>query len=103
MTSVEKGARIGAVMSMDDQRVLLLGYGVYEGLGQPPPGRIASDAPNPKMTLDNGDIVWGFECWWGSEEQMKKQIEHYKAKGAVVENVLITSYRPAQAGGNTIN
>lgn len=22
------------------------------------------DARNPKIELDNGDIIWGCECWW---------------------------------------
>ena len=29
---------------------------------------------NPRMTLDNGDTVWGNECWWGPEEAMKGRI-----------------------------
>lgn len=19
---------------------------------------------NPKITLDNGNVIWGYECWW---------------------------------------
>jgi hypothetical protein len=20
--------------------------------------------PNPKITLDDGSVLWGYECWW---------------------------------------
>lgn len=26
-------------------------------------------ARNPKIELDNGDVVWGYQCWWGPEER----------------------------------
>lgn len=28
---------------------------------------------NPCIKLDTGKLVWGFECWWGTIEQMKKK------------------------------
>lgn len=30
---------------------------------------------NPRIKLDNGDVVWGAQCWWGPEEQVKNAIE----------------------------
>ncbi len=30
---------------------------------------------NPTIKLDSGEIVYGCECWWGSEEKMKKMTE----------------------------
>ena len=32
---------------------------------------------NPKLVLDNGDIVWGCECWWGSEKAVEASIARY--------------------------
>lgn len=29
---------------------------------------------NPRIRLDNGDVVWGCQCWWGDEEQTKRHI-----------------------------
>ncbi len=29
---------------------------------------------NPCIKLDNGKYVWGFQCWWGSIEQVKKNL-----------------------------
>ena len=31
--------------------------------------------PNPKIILDNGDIVWGWECWWCSVEKFEKSLK----------------------------
>lgn len=89
-------------MKMGPEGVDLLGYGVYDGLQTPPAGRTNADV-NPRITLDNGDIVWGFECWWGPEAQMKKEVEHYAAGGAVVNTVSILSYRSPKDGGHTVN
>jgi hypothetical protein len=89
-------------MKMGPDGVDLLGYGVYDGLQTPPPGRINVDS-NPRITLDNGDVVWGFECWWGSEEQIKKEVEHYRKGGAVVNAVSILSYRSPKDGGNVVH
>tara|TARA_B100000614_G_scaffold258752_1_gene281829 strand:+ start:83987 stop:84508 length:522 start_codon:yes stop_codon:yes gene_type:complete len=30
---------------------------------------------NPYIELDNGQGVWGAECWWGPEEEFKKRYE----------------------------
>lgn len=29
---------------------------------------------NPCIQLDDGRIVWGFQCWWGNEERVKEEI-----------------------------
>lgn len=36
--------------------------GVYEGDFEYPEDELS--APNPRIKLDNGDIIWGIECWW---------------------------------------
>lgn len=39
---------------------------------------------NPKILLDNGDIIWGIECWWEkyddnkSMEKSEKEVQVYK-------------------------
>lgn len=35
-----------------------------------------NDSPmvkNPRIKLDNGETVWGKECWWGTAEGFKKK------------------------------
>lgn len=75
--SLEKiGMRVGAIQSMDEKQVHLFGFGVYEGDKVPPKELFGFDLgfPNPQIKLDNGKLVFGFECWWGSEEQMRAKI-----------------------------
>ena len=61
------GDRIGAILSASNETVNLLGYGVYAGEEEPPNFFMK----NPKLQLDNGKVVWGYQCWWGSEEKVK--------------------------------
>ena len=43
---------------------------------------------NPRILLDNGDQVWGCECWWDSESNMKE-----KLKDAELVTVSISAVR----------
>lgn len=64
------GDRVGAIRSATPDTVELFGYGVYDGdIEHPELG-----FPNPRITLDDGSIVWGCECWWGPEERVKALI-----------------------------
>lgn len=92
---VKQGERVYAVLSATDSEVSFLGFGVYVGDEVPPApmgfvravfgadtweafDRIVAEdvgcAPspaarptNPKIVLDDGEVVWGCECWWGPE------------------------------------
>lgn len=46
-------------------------------------------ANNPKIELDNGDVVWGYQCWWGPEEQWAKV-----AQGRTITEVRIADELP---------
>lgn len=61
--------RVGAIQKADETTVYMYGYGEYLGDAESPLG-----IPNPKIQLDNGDIVWGYQCWWGPEEKVKNMI-----------------------------
>lgn len=97
------GDRVGAIVSMDSKEVMLLGYGVYQGAlvpGEDAQGmaKILREAgiPNPTILLDSGAKVYGCECWWGDEGDMKADIAARVAKGAVVTEIDIVAYRQAQ-------
>lgn len=87
------GSRVFAVLSANDTTVSLLGFGTYVGDEVPPTpvgmyalfaetweewdnGIDALKTPhitglrptNCKIVLDDGEVVWGAECWWGPEE-----------------------------------
>lgn len=57
------GDRIGAVLSANKETVNLLGYGIYAEDEIPPNGILhIIGAKNPKLQLDNGKMVWGYQC-----------------------------------------
>lgn len=70
------GERVGAILSADGDRVQLLGFGKYVGDEVPGEGIAGFNIgiPNPKIVLDSGKVVFGCECWWGTESQIRKQI-----------------------------
>lgn len=80
----KSGDRIGAIRSAKNNTVQLLGYGTY--LGDEVPGDLYP-RPTPKLQLDNGNVVWGFQCWWGSESAVRSRIDMYKRAGWVIEEV----------------
>ncbi len=83
---VKVGDRVGCFLSVVGDKALLLGYGTYVGDEVPPnEGHTSLTAylsglrrPNPKIVLDSGDVVWGCECWWGPEEEVKAECAKLK-------------------------
>lgn len=67
------GTRVGAILSATTDEILLLGFGVYEGDLKCPLG-----FANPSIRLDSGQQVWGYQCWWGPEEDIKGRISGRK-------------------------
>jgi len=70
-----KPYRVGALLGAKEGVVELLGYGVYEGDFKLPEEAAGFNfgQENPRIRLDNGDIVWGCECWWGEEKKFKEK------------------------------
>lgn len=78
------GDRIGALLSATKDEVKLLGYGVYVGDEVPVTamGMLAEmcrevNHANPKLVLDSGKVVWGCECWWGDEAEVRAKVALY--------------------------
>jgi hypothetical protein len=86
VSRVAVGARVGAILKASETEVHLLGWGVYDGEHEPPFGpfgmsldelkQISPDFhwSNPRITLDDGRVVWGAWCWWGAEDATRKMI-----------------------------
>lgn len=90
MSMKTPGSRAFAVLSANATTVSLLGFGTYVGDEVPPtpvgmhalfsetwkewddgisdPALKGVRPTNPKIVLDDGEVVWGSECWWGPEE-----------------------------------
>lgn len=81
------GDRVGAILGSDDSTIEFLGYGIYKGkeipieaVGLFAEAAIENKVVNPCILLDNGKKVYGCECWWGSEKEVKEIIETTKLK-----------------------
>jgi hypothetical protein len=84
----EPGSRVGAIRNANQQTVRLFGYGTYQGMEIPPTEVWPLSEPNPKIQLDSGETVWGCECWWASEDEVKARIG-----GRTVEMTTVEDYR----------
>lgn len=74
MPLMEIGTRVMAIQSANESAVYLFGRGVYVGDHIPESGMLhLLKVPNPKIQLDNGSTVYGYQCWWGPEEAMEKK------------------------------
>ena len=95
------GSRAGAVAYSDNKKreLVVFGFGVYEGEHTPPPDVTFMGMPydseftNHRIKLDSGEHVFGFECWWGSEEAIKKNIEEYQKSGFAIKTITVKEYR----------
>jgi hypothetical protein len=63
---------------------MIYGYGVYEGdyrpveaAGQMADMLVDNKLTNPRIRLDDGQVVYGCECWWASEEEVLKRVKNY--------------------------
>lgn len=79
---MKKGERVGAIRNANEEIVYLYGFGTYQGYEIHP----VIGIPNPKILLDNGNVVWGCECWWGSEEKVKQMIGNRKIEFVSVDD-----------------
>jgi hypothetical protein len=76
----EIGERVGAILDGDEKQVRFFGYGVRVedevpvGAGGMGELLVEMGRKNPTILLDSGEKVYGCECWWGSEEKIKKSI-----------------------------
>lgn len=98
----EIGDRIGAVVSASNGKAVIFGYGTYQGESVPPPDVIGPmgispheiGLSNPKLALDNGETVYGCECWWGSEEAVREQLKDHE-----IEIIKPSDYRNRNSEG----
>lgn len=102
MARVKHGERVGVILgSKPDGSLDFLGYGTYVGDEVPPDEGGGSmtgmlheaQCTNPKLVLDNGDVVWGCESWWGSEESVRAKVASHVAGGGTVNEVRIADAR----------
>lgn len=92
--SCKVGGRVIALQSIKNNVAYSLGGGVFKGYEIPnavqfPHLRMFSEnnIPNPRIDLDSGGVVWGCECWWGSEESVTAQLASKEVVSVTVEQL----------------
>lgn len=73
--------RVTAAICVKNGKALIAGHGNYVGDVVPPPGVALMGIElhelghkNPKIELDNGNVIWGCQCWWGPETKMAEEM-----------------------------
>lgn len=83
----------GAINDLESRPVLyVLGEGVYDGdvvpsLENGSGYRAGIDYLTPKINLQDGNTIYGCECYWGGHDEMEKMIRVHEALGQRVERV----------------
>ena len=62
------GDRVGCYKFIDNEKILFIGYGTYQGMY---PCKHFGRNHMAKIKLDSGELIWGYECFYGSEEMIK--------------------------------
>ena len=40
---------------------------------------------NPKIELDNGGVVWGYQCWWGEENAVMERFTGWEFREVKID------------------
>jgi len=87
LNKCKTGDRVGAIGKADCERAYIYGFGTYSEEIPPPDPRGErgmvdfvhhANVTNPKITLDDGTVIWGAECWWGPEKEIKEFLKGLK-------------------------
>lgn len=95
--------RVGVIfaVSPEKKQVLFFGFGTFLGYFKPeredvgflPEEKDVLRLPNPKILLDNGDVIWGYECWWGKEQEIRDFLQQKIDDKYTVYNIKIGELR----------
>ncbi len=82
---MQNGDRVGAVKSFDHGTLKVFGFGEYIGEEVPPKNCIGyskflyeGQQKDRKILLDDGNIIYGSECWIFDEMEVRKSLREYE-------------------------
>lgn len=89
---MKPGERVGVLIrvSSEEKIAIHMGFGIYEGYHVPEKNQGLdlfhdNNIRNPRIKLDTGEIVWGCQVWWGSEEKVKDNMKMWEEENFTVE------------------
>lgn len=91
---MRNGDRVGAVNCFDKNTLSLFGFGVYVCEEVPPEDGIryskimsSGNQKDHKILLDDGNIIYGSECWLFDETEVRKSMKRYETVEYVDINI----------------
>ena len=82
MINYAPGTKVIIIQDCRDGGIATGQTGTYEGRFNVE----GSGIPNPRIRLQDGSVIWGYECWWnpvamsGPLPQMQEELEAHKAR-----------------------
>ena len=68
--------RVIAMQCTEGNKAYIYGRGVYVGDHVPESGIFHEvGMTNPKIELDNGGVVYGYQCWWADEKRVDEEFK----------------------------
>ena len=81
MTDYAPGTKVVIIQDCRPGGIATGQTGTYEGKFE-----VDDVWPNPRIRLQDGSVIWGYECWWnpvamsGPLPQMQEELEAHKAR-----------------------
>jgi hypothetical protein len=84
--------RVVCISNVGKDSYELVGHGQITGRSKCSPdvfvfGRSMAGIENPEIKLDSGEVIWGCECWYDSEDVMKMLLGERTPVGISVQKL----------------
>lgn len=87
--------RVLAAQQIDEGILYLYGEGEYLGDLVPNISPFKEHGKtNPCIKLDNGQYVWGFQCWWGDHDKFYNTYKIKETINVELEKEILPVFKP---------
>lgn len=77
MAQVQVGDRVIALRNTDNENKIAYSFGEGVYVGKRETEILGMQIDNHCIELDNGSVVFGHQCWWGSEQKVKSRFKDF--------------------------
>jgi len=82
---------IDGSMKAEDETPLNKIFALWEMGKECPLPDFAMITNNPRIKLDDGDVIWGYECWWGEADKVDS-LEDAQAQTEEIKELFRTAF-----------